>query len=127
MIKDLVPLDTTYTTSHIFFFTILEPLLGIILACLPVLRPAMTQITSVFTGTRKSLLNNSDYTSDTKPRMIGSTGKYAHITGGIDRLDSLARPINDTGSFNMDDLEQPNKVQEGKTINVTSTWDVERR
>jgi hypothetical protein len=121
LIKDLVPLDTTYTTSHIFFFTILEPLLGITLACLPVLRPAMTQITSVFSGTRKSLLNNSDYTSDTKARTIGSTGKYAHITGGVDKSDSLSRLSNDAASFDMDALKQPNKVH------VTSTWDVERR
>lgn len=122
-----MPLDTTYTSSHIFFFTILEPLLGIILACLPVLRPAVNQIASVFTGTRKSLLNNSDYTSDTEPRTIGRIGKYAHITGGIDRSDSLTGPDKYFGSLNMDALEQPNKVQKGKTIHVTSTWDVERR
>ncbi|KAF9737638.1 hypothetical protein PMIN06_003911 [Paraphaeosphaeria minitans] len=127
LIKDLVPMDTTYTSSHIFFFTILEPLLGIILACLPVLRPAMTQITSVFTGTKKSLLNNTDYTTDSKPRTIGSTGKYSNIARGVDRSDSLTRPINDAGSFNMDALEQPNKANEGNAIHVTSTWDVERR
>ncbi|KAF2441948.1 hypothetical protein P171DRAFT_434542 [Karstenula rhodostoma CBS 690.94] len=127
LIKDLVPLDTTYTSSHIFFFTILEPLLGIILACLPVLRPAMSQITSVFTGTRKSLLNDTDYTNDSKPRTIGSTRKYSPIAGGLDRSDSLTRPINDTGSFNMDALEQPDKAHEGKIIHITSTWDVERR
>lgn len=127
LIKDLVPLDTTYTSSHIFFFTILEPLLGIILACLPVLRPAMTQITSVFTGTKKSLLNNSDITSDSKSRTIGGARKYNHIADGVDRSDSLTRPINDAGSFIMETLEQPSKTHDGQGIHVTNTWDVERR
>lgn len=87
----------------------------------------MTQITSVFTGTRKSSLSNSDYMGSTRPRTVGNTGKYSNITRGIDRSDSLTRPITDAASFNMDPLQQPNKLHEGKVIHVTSTWDVESR
>jgi hypothetical protein len=130
LIKDLVETDITYSTSTLFFFTILEPLLGIVLACLPVLRPAMTQIASVFTGTRKSLLNDSDYGSASKSRRkptIGSTGKYSDLSGKHDRSDSLTRPINTAESYTMDAIQQPNKAHEPAKIHVTNTWDVERR
>ncbi len=36
--------DLTYTVSLLYLFTALEPLLGIVLASLPMMRPAGTQI-----------------------------------------------------------------------------------
>lgn len=121
MIKDLVQTDITYSSSTLFFFTILEPLLGIVLACLPVLRPAMTQIGSVFTGTRKSLIAESGYGSGGKSHAntIGSNGKYSNI----DRSDSLTRPINTSDDYAMDAIEQ-GKGQDQSQIRVTTTYNV---
>lgn len=125
---NLVEADATYSSSELFFFTMLEPLLGVVLACLPVLRPAMVQIGSVFSSSHRSLMDNRAYDSTRKPREHGSTlgsgGQYSTISGDHYALESDLRPINPLDAYMMKPIGKGNKHNDQGEIIVTNSWDV---
>ncbi|KAK1140320.1 hypothetical protein N8T08_010455 [Aspergillus melleus] len=101
LINELVATDLTYSTTILFFFTILEPLLGIVLASLPMMRPLLQRVTGKSTVSSGSHGLNSSYAP--------SGLKRGRLPRGTMRLhgsvDSTAA-INESENYNMKGLSQ---------------------
>ena len=126
--------DFTYGWALLFLFTVLESLLGILIACLPVIQPVrMKLIDSAFMSWIGSKI------SDT----LGSSGSRNKASSGgnssarnFDRLpEPLYRGENDFETHNaveshsMGDLEDQDLIlskvgPQGNTIQVTKGWDI---
>lgn len=138
LIRDLVTTDLTYTTVILFFFSILEPLLGIVLACLPLVRPAAQKLATYSSHHRHgSLKSTEDYP---KGHFAGGSGGFSRKTNKRDLesphpyLESTNR-INVTGgseNYNLDEMHsrisQAHIARpQNSDIRVTNTWDVQSR
>ncbi|CBF79121.1 uncharacterized protein ANIA_10886 [Aspergillus nidulans FGSC A4] len=95
MINDLVSTDPTYTTTPLMIFTILEPLLGIILACLPLLRPVFERV-SAFRTLHSSCDSRGSGTST--PQLFGQSGESKAKAERYVKL----RPSTSTAGFTHD-------------------------
>ena len=132
MINDLVSTDPTYTTTPLMIFTILEPLLGIILACLPLLRPVFERV-SAFRTLHSSCDSRGSGTST--PQLFGQSGESKAKAERYVKL----RPSTSTAGFTHDingtatnrghgyELDELRCLSERNkpSIVVTNTWDVE--
>ncbi|KAL4903832.1 hypothetical protein BDW74DRAFT_155471 [Aspergillus multicolor] len=132
MINDLVSTDLTYTTTPLMIFTILEPLLGIILACLPLLRPVFERVSAFRTlhSSRGSGDNGtptpqfSGQSRETKAR----AEQYVKLRPSTSTAGS-AYGINDATAdrghgLELDELGHGSE-RDRPSIVVTNTWDVE--
>ncbi len=108
-------LDITYNWAHLFLFTVLEPLLGIILACLPLIQPVTSPLTqSVMSWSRRKLKNT--WNSSSKPTgqgssrsdsiSLGQKGGFKRLEGGPPcRAESVSENQRAVDFHSLGDLE----------------------
>jgi hypothetical protein len=129
--------DFTYSYAVLFMFTLLEPEVRIVLACLPLCQPVTRQFwnSQTISWSLKRLItlrNRSQITAD-KSGDFGSHHGNVRIVGK-DNFSRLSGD-NDSGtglryeSHSMADLESRGKVlrADTKAIHVQQTWEVDSR
>ncbi|RDW74451.1 uncharacterized protein DSM5745_07113 [Aspergillus mulundensis] len=132
MINDLVSTDLTYTTAPLMIFTILEPLLGIILACLPLLRPVFERVSAFRTlhssqasggsGTPIPQLSGQSRESKARTEHYVKMRPSTSTAGSAHALNSTA--ANQGRGYELDEVKRLSD-RDQPSIVVTNTWDVE--
>ncbi|KAI9035173.1 cytochrome P450 [Aspergillus affinis] len=121
LINELVATDLTYSTTILFFFTILEPLLGIVLASLPMMRPVLQRVTGQSTVSSGSHGLNSSYASSGLKK-----GRSRRATIRLHSSVDSTAAINESENYDMKGFSQtrasPVWPQES-AIRVTNTFD----
>ena len=130
--------DITYNWAVLYLFTTLEPLLGIVVACLPLIQPVVNKVSlsSVMIWSRcklKSTWGNS------KPSQQGSSGsnsmssdrkKFSRPVDHMYKADGTDKLNSGVETHSFDDLEAQSdltpisKPSQPHTIQVTSVWNV---
>ena len=94
--------NITYSVAPAWLFTLLEPMLGILNACLPVIRPAITKL-SRNTKMPSSKHSRSKASTSAKNSSHGQSSGFTPKR--FQRLDEHAYPLTETsGNFNLNDI-----------------------
>jgi hypothetical protein len=118
--------DTTYEYSLLFLFSVLESEVGIILACIPVMQPALRRIAKVGPLKRMgSFFTQKEITEGNFSLPNGSAG--VSMRHGMHRLNSSNDDTESISPFG--DHEQgiemdSGHIYRGDGIKVTQTWTV---
>jgi hypothetical protein len=129
--------DLTHDTVVLYLFTALEPLLGIVLASLPIMRPAGSQLahSSVFSWSKALLRSSKAGSQPKRQKETGSDPDPANPKRqSFHRLHDnpySSTVVTDIESHAMEDRDvlskHPSTSQSNHTptgINVTKAWDV---
>ena len=130
-IADLDFTDFTYSLINDGIWSALEPLLGIVNACLPILQPVIAKVgeTSLFSRSRgSSKASNSKGSSDqssTKPlHPDESDTKNFHRLYNHYPLEDNPVVSNQNQSSCFGTAQTPNETNDLKQINVPTNWNV---
>ena len=143
-LNELNPHDITYSIAPLGLFTLLEPTLGIISACLPVIRPVINNLLK-----KPTLPTSSEYLTSKASRSAPARHSSHGPNGGFapkrfQRLDDHAYPLtnrysnfnevggsaNDACSRDQDVEEQayvsdPGDRKNAVVVNTKSGWDID--
>ncbi|KAL4883894.1 hypothetical protein BJY04DRAFT_215786 [Aspergillus karnatakaensis] len=133
-VNDLVDDDITYTTTSLSVFTILETLLGVILASLPLLRPILDRILGSRSMSRASTPNPriSGQASGSRPdyySRFSSTSTRAYVQKASKPIDNTTdsaanlTTVENGEGFEFEELGH--RRPDNSSILVTNTWNVE--
>lgn len=131
-IADLDFADFTYSLINDGIWSALEPFLGIVNACLPILQPVIAWLgeTSLFSRTRGSLKgSNSKASSDqnsTKPLQSdeSDTKNFHRLYNHVYPLEDNPVVNNQNQSSCFGSQRSPNETNSLKQITVTTNWNV---
>ena len=140
LVQQVTNADQTYNAALLTCFTLLESQLGIVLACLPIIRPAAVKLrdSTANTLTRRLISTGKGSTTDNRaasstiPSSVNSKKRNFHrLHDNMYPFTNASTTVNEVQSTALDDLEaiegtsKPGYVpQEG--IQVTRTWDNQR-
>lgn len=131
-IADLDFMDFTYSLINDGIWSALEPLLGIVNACLPILQPVIAKVgeTSLFSRSRgSSKAGNSKGSSDqssTKPLHPdeSDTKNFHRLYNHVYPLEDNPVVSNQNESSCFGTAQTPNETNSLKQITVTTNWNV---
>ena len=137
LVRQVTNRDQTYSATLLVCFTLLESQLGIVLACLPIIRPATVKLrdstantlTWRLLSTGKGSTTNSQTSSSANPATAKSKkGAFDRLYDNMYPFTLASTTVNEVQSTALDDLEtidgttkSGNIPQRG--IQVTRTWD----
>ena len=132
-------MDFTYDRVPTDIYSVLEPTLGIICACLAIMRPLFERLLpSSLAGARGSAgsRNRKDKKSNNKPTgnptSLGSSVVHKGYLSSVTTDDGLDRLNTNTGygiesTESMEIAACPSIELDSRNIKVTRVWDVERQ
>ncbi|KAI0853137.1 hypothetical protein F5Y00DRAFT_257791 [Daldinia vernicosa] len=127
--KKVASPDVTHEYAILFCFTVLEPELGILLACVPVVQPVVRKLANTTPlkqlGSYFSQRKSTCDTSQANPiRTIGSGNQRHNLNdlGSFDLETNGNRPFHRLYDYELRSMD----VGMGHGIQVTQSWDVRR-
>lgn len=130
--------DVTYNWAVLYLFSLLEPLLGITVACLPLIQPVVNKISlsSVMSWSKcklKSTWGSLKSTSQESPESHSVARNWKSLRHPAEHMHGVDGIANSNGGIEthsldnleaQDDLTPINRLSGSHKIQVTSIWDV---
>ena len=130
-------MDLTYSAALLEYFTVLESQLGIVLACLPIARPAAIKISksAAMTMSRRLISAGSKSTSGAQgtpsSTALSSDAKkkdFHRLHDNVDSFSDARETVNGIESLALQDLEGQDtphidKNTPSNAIKITRTWE----